>query len=167
MKKLLMVIPLVFLICFAFGCQKDEEVAEGGLTEEEVNAIIGEVLKAWNNADMDACANAYSTDVVFSNPLQGETIGLDAFKEMIRSYHDERASFNLSIDEMFTKNDKFAVLWSTNETLMSGAEMKVSGMSTGRFEEGKIAEETLYFDTKKVLEHMGFKVIPPEEPEKK
>ena len=28
MKKLFMVLPLVFLLCFTFGCQKGEEVAE-------------------------------------------------------------------------------------------------------------------------------------------
>ena len=28
MKKLLMIIPLVFLLCFTFGCQQAEEVAE-------------------------------------------------------------------------------------------------------------------------------------------
>jgi len=27
MKKLFMILPLVFLLCFTFGCQKAEEVA--------------------------------------------------------------------------------------------------------------------------------------------
>jgi uncharacterized protein (TIGR02246 family) len=45
MRKLLIVIPLVFLLCFTFSCQKGEEVAEKGITEEEVNAINKEVLE--------------------------------------------------------------------------------------------------------------------------
>ncbi len=36
MKKLLMIIPLVFLLCFTFGCQKGEKV----VTEEEVEPTI-------------------------------------------------------------------------------------------------------------------------------
>jgi hypothetical protein len=28
MKKLIMILPLIFLHCFAFSCQKAEEVAE-------------------------------------------------------------------------------------------------------------------------------------------
>jgi len=42
MKKLLMILPLVFLLCFTFGCQQGEEVAEeamvAALTEEDVEA---------------------------------------------------------------------------------------------------------------------------------
>jgi pimeloyl-ACP methyl ester carboxylesterase len=36
MKKLFMILPLVFLLCFAFGCQKGEEV----VTEKEVEPTI-------------------------------------------------------------------------------------------------------------------------------
>ena len=43
MKKLLMIIPLVFLLCFTFSCQQGEEVAEEvgvvGLSDEDVAAI--------------------------------------------------------------------------------------------------------------------------------
>jgi hypothetical protein len=50
---------------------------------------------------------------------------------------------------------------------MNGAEIESSGVSIGRVVDGKIAEVTYYYDTKKSLEQLGFKIIPPEEPEKK
>lgn len=167
MKKLIMIIPLVFLLCFTFACQQSKQKTEKGLSEEQVNALTGEVLKAWNNADMDACAKAYSPDIVFSDPLLGEIVGIDAFKEMIRSLHDERKSFNLSIDEVFIKGNKLAALWTDKETLPSGAEIETSGVSITTIKDGKIAKEILYFDTKKMLEQMGYKIIPPEEKEEK
>ena len=35
MKKLFMVLPLVFLLCFTFSCQKAEEVAEEPVVDVE------------------------------------------------------------------------------------------------------------------------------------
>ncbi len=35
MKKLFMVLPLVFLLCFTFSCQKAEEVAEEAPVAED------------------------------------------------------------------------------------------------------------------------------------
>lgn len=168
MKKLFIVVPLVFLLCFAFSCQQPtEEAAEGGLTEEEVNATVEEILKIWNNADMDAIDKVYSPDIVYSDPLQGDTVGIDAFKEMVQTLHKERESIQLFIDETFVKNDKLAALWTAKETLLSGEELNISGVSIVHIVDGKAVKETLYYDTKKVLEQMGFKIIPPEKPEEK
>ena len=166
MKKLFMLLPLVFLLCVTFSCQQGEEVAEEGLTEEDVNVMIGDILKIWNNADMDAVDRVYSVDIVYSDPLQGDTVGIDAFKEMIRTVQKERTSINLSVDETFIKNDKLAALWTAKETLLSGAEIELSGMTIVHTVDGKAVKEILYYDTKKLLEQMGFKIIPPEEPEK-
>jgi len=168
MKKLLMVIPLVFLLCFTFSCQQQgEEVAEGVLTEEEVNAIMGEVVKVYNNADMDACDKVFSADYVDHDPLEGDMIGIDAFKESIRAMHEEYSIVNLSIDEAFIKGDKVAVLFTWKATHISGADIDISGVNIVRVVDGKLAESNYYYDTKKLLEQMGFKIIPPEEPEKK
>jgi len=40
MKKLFMVIPLVFLLCFTFGCQKGEEVAESTQITDDEKASV-------------------------------------------------------------------------------------------------------------------------------
>jgi hypothetical protein len=44
MKKLLMILPLVFLLCFAFGCQKAEEVA----AEKGYQGIWIESIVSWD-----------------------------------------------------------------------------------------------------------------------
>ncbi len=169
MKKLLMVIPLVFLLCFTFSCQQGEEVVRGGLTEEEVNVILGEVVKVYNNADMEACDKVYSADYVETDPLEPGWVGagIDAFKEAIRTLHKEYSGINLSFDEAFIKGDKVAVLFTWKVTHTSGAEAEVSGVNVARIADGKIVEATYYYDTIEVLEEMGYKIIPPEVPEKK
>ena len=167
MKKLFTIIPLVFLLCFAFSCQKAEEVAEEGLTEEEVNAIMGDVLKVWNNFDMEACDRVFSADYVEHDPIRGDTIGLDAFKELLKTNYENYSSIDLSIHETFIKNDKVASLSTWKATHISGADIALSVVVIMRIVDGKIAELTYYYDTLKELEQMGYKIIPPEKQEKK
>ena len=57
MKKLFIVIPLVFLLCFAFGCQKGEEVAEEPVIDlaaekVKVESVIDQWSEAWKNEDI-------------------------------------------------------------------------------------------------------------------
>ena len=165
--KRLMIITLVFLFCFTLNCQQGEEVAEEGLTEEEVNAIMGDVLKVWNNADMEACDRVFSADYLEHDPIRGDTIGLDAFKELLTSYSENYSSMDLSIHENFIKNDKVASLSTWKATHISGAEIELSVVVIFRVVDGKIAELTYYYDTLKEFKQMGYKIIPPEKPEKK
>jgi steroid delta-isomerase-like uncharacterized protein len=168
MKKLLAVLPLALLFCFVLSCQQaTEEKAETGLTQEELNAMTADVIKVYNNGDMDALDRVYAADYVEHDPLEGETVGIDAFKQRIRAMHEMYSSIDLSIDETFIKDDKAAVLWSVKETLASGQEINVSGVNIVSIVDGKIAEVDLYYDTKSALEQMGYKIIPPEEQEKK
>jgi ketosteroid isomerase-like protein len=75
MKKLLIIIPLVFLLCFTFGCQQGEEAAEEvgvkALSDEDIAAIkaIGPALdKASLAMDIDAIAELYTVDTLLMNP---------------------------------------------------------------------------------------------------
>jgi ketosteroid isomerase-like protein len=74
MKKFLTIIPLVILLCFAFGCQQGEKVAEEvgikALSDEDVAAIkaIGPALdKASLAMDIDAIAELYTVDTLLMN----------------------------------------------------------------------------------------------------
>jgi len=64
MKKIFTILPLVFLLCFTFGCQKAEEVAEepavdvGVDVEADIAAIeslTNQVMNAWNEGDYEGC----------------------------------------------------------------------------------------------------------------
>jgi ketosteroid isomerase-like protein len=165
--QLVTIIPLVLLLCMTFSCQqRTEEGVELGLNEAEVNVIMADVVKVYNNADMQACDRVFSADYTEHDPLTGDIVGIDAFKESIRKLHEEYSSVNLSIDDTFIKGDRVAVLWTWNVTSTDGAEVGVAGVNIVRFVDGKLAESTYYYDTKKVLEEMGYKIVPPEESEK-
>ena len=83
MKKLLMVIPLVFLLGISFSYQKGEEVAEKGLTEEEVNAINKEVLKTITESLAKHVDASKRQDAVGASAIYAEDvwwIGEDGFE---------------------------------------------------------------------------------------
>ncbi|HDZ27582.1 hypothetical protein LCGC14_0447640 [marine sediment metagenome] len=88
MNKLLMVIPLVILLCFAFGCQQGEEIAEeagiAGLSDEDVAAIKtanDAYVQAALEGGMEATTEFYTEDtimVVAGGPM---IQGREALKE--------------------------------------------------------------------------------------
>jgi len=69
MKKLFMVLPLVLMLCFAFGCQKAEEVAEEPAVDVEAEKeVIRKLTTEWFDAelrrDMEACLSNFAPDAV-------------------------------------------------------------------------------------------------------
>ncbi len=92
MKKLLMIIPLVILLWFTFGCQQGEEVAE----EPEVKALSAEdvvAIKALGPAldetalagDWKTLVELFTEDVVMMGPNSPIIQGRSALMEMIES----------------------------------------------------------------------------------
>ncbi len=96
MKKLLMVIPLVLLLCFTFGCQQGEEVAEEPVVdvEADIEAIrsLEDEFAASINADNPErlVAQYYSDDAVRMPPneplLKGKAEILARFKKGAEQY---------------------------------------------------------------------------------
>jgi len=93
MKKLLMIIPLVILLCFTFGCQKQaEEVAEEvgvkALSNEDVAAIkaLGPALdEAALAGDWDAVVALFTEDGMWMGPNSPITQGHSAMMDLLES----------------------------------------------------------------------------------
>jgi uncharacterized protein (TIGR02246 family) len=87
MKKLLMVIPLVFLLSFIFGCQKGEEMTEEvgikALSDEDVAAIKASTeayVQAVKSEDWTTLAALYTEDAVLMPPNQPIVQGREAIQ---------------------------------------------------------------------------------------
>ena len=92
MKKLFMVLPLVFLLCFTFSCQKGEEVDEelgvAPLSDEDVAAIkaIGPALdEAVLSGDWNKVVALFTEDVVLMGPNTPIIKGNSALMELLES----------------------------------------------------------------------------------
>ena len=69
MKKLLSVIPLVFLICFAFSCQQAEEVAEEPTVDveaerEAIIAVYNEFSEAAKAMDIERTMSVFADEAM-------------------------------------------------------------------------------------------------------
>jgi len=96
MKKLLMIIPLVILICFTFSCQQGEEVAEKARPVVDVEADISaikEVLDQYavavNTGDFDLWISLWADDGVQMPPDAPAIIGKEQIREANKPAFDQ------------------------------------------------------------------------------
>jgi uncharacterized protein (TIGR02246 family) len=92
MKKLFMVIPLVFLLCFTFSCQPVEEVTEEAgvkpLSDEDIAAVkaIGPTMdKAALAGDWEGIAALCTEDMMLMAPNGPSLQGRSALLGMLES----------------------------------------------------------------------------------
>jgi len=97
MKKSLMIIFLVFLLCFAFGCKKGEEVAEGpeiGVDVEADVTALKNMLDEWvvlfNAGDFEKLVTFYyAEDIVDMTDNQPIIKGREAILAQYKKGRDE------------------------------------------------------------------------------
>ncbi len=104
MKKLLLILPLVFLLCFTFSCQKAEEVAEEPVVDVEADIQANKNLndvwdEAYSAGDMERLLSLYTDDAVRIPPNEPPLIG----KEEIRT------NFQQSFDQFTEENDSTVI----------------------------------------------------------
>jgi uncharacterized protein (TIGR02246 family) len=106
MKKSLMIIPLVILLCFTFSCQAYEEKPAVDIEAdvEAIKSLSDEIMKAYNEGDLEVLMAIVAEDVVFMPPGEPTLIG----KEAIRNWHDfDKISFdvNITVEEVQVLGD--------------------------------------------------------------
>jgi len=105
MKKLLMIIPLVFLLCFTFSCQQGEEVAEEPAVDVEADkAAVREMLNqyavACNTGDFDLWISLWADDGVQMPPDTPARIGIEQIREAMKPAFDQ-----MTLDMTITLED--------------------------------------------------------------
>ena len=109
MKKLLMILPMVFLLCFTFGCQKAEEVAEEPAVDVEaekanVIAVLNRAVLAVNAIDAESYLENYCKDndiVLFGDTSR--IVGFDAWRETIQKGFEQYDSAEVSLRDVVIK----------------------------------------------------------------
>ncbi len=111
MKKLLMVIPLVILLCITFSCQQEEEEVEERVidVEADIEAIRNWVNKSYATAesgDLEGYLDFWTENVIWM-PRNTPTIqGISAVREYVQPYVEQLTSHVvISIKEIRIVND--------------------------------------------------------------
>ena len=106
MKKPLLVLPLVFLLCFTFGCQKAEEVAEepgiAPLSDEDISAIkatFDKYVECALSGDWDTFVDLFTEDTILMPPNEPILQGREAYREYM-AMHPAYTEVSLPIVEI-------------------------------------------------------------------
>ena len=86
MKKLLMILPLVILLCFTFSCQayKEKPAVDIEADVAAIESLADETMKAFNEGDLERYLSLLTDDVVWMAPTQPSAIGKDAAKNWVQ-----------------------------------------------------------------------------------
>ena len=115
MKKLLMVIPLVFLLCFTFSCQQGEEVAEEPAVDVEADVEADmEAIRNWVNlsyaaadsGDVEGYISFWAEGVIWMPPNAPIIQGISAATEMVQPFFEQVSTHReISIKEIKVADD--------------------------------------------------------------
>ena len=171
MKKLLMVIPLVILLCFAFGCQQQ---VEEGITEEEAQVFTDRILEMWNEANLTIVDEVYAPEIVRHDcGVPEDIVGLENMKNYLKNLLNAFPDLNLTVDEMIVAGNKMVQRWtftgtntgSMNEMPPTDKKVLFSGVSIGHFVNGKAVEIWDFYNALDMMQQLGFTLTPPKAPE--
>lgn len=171
MKKLFLILSLVLLLCVAFTCKQN---TEKGITEEEAQAFSTRVLAMWNDHDINIADEVYAPEIVRHDCAIPEAIvGLDNVKDYLKNQFTAFPDLNLTEDEMIVAGNKGVQRWKmtgTNTGPMgnmppTGRSVKISGVSVGHFDNGKLVEIWDFYNVLDMMQQLGFTLNPPQPPE--
>jgi uncharacterized protein (TIGR02246 family) len=100
-KKYLLVIPLVLLLCLAPGCHKGEEMSEEpavdvGADIEAIKALISEASRTWNEGDYEGYMAIIDEEAVFLPPDAPPFEGMETIRSEYLAAFDA-FEFNVAI----------------------------------------------------------------------
>jgi steroid delta-isomerase-like uncharacterized protein len=131
---------------------------------EDVNRLVDSVIQLWNTGNPDVAKQLYSDDALRSDPNQSKPAR--GSQEIARYVAEVRAGypdFKLEIKDKVFEENRLVTHWTCTGTHngefqgipATGKRINISGLALARIENGKVAEEHVYFDRLTMLEQLG------------
>lgn len=98
MKKLLLIIPLVFLLCFTFSCQayKEKPAVDVEADVEAIQGLSQEISRTWNEGDYEGFMAIIDEEAMFLPPNAPPIAGMETIRSIYRNEFDS-FDFNVTI----------------------------------------------------------------------
>jgi steroid delta-isomerase-like uncharacterized protein len=175
MKKLFMVLPLVFLLCFTFACQDKEAMAEleamkaQAEVEEQNKALFMRFYEAWFKGDIEALKEVFSPNYVW-HQTSGQDLSLEETLEEAKQQMETYSDRSFSKEDIIAKGDKAVMRVITRGThtgdvegfLATGKKFEVNSIEIIRVESGKIVESWEVFNNLSYYQQLGMELKPKE-----
>jgi steroid delta-isomerase-like uncharacterized protein len=176
-KRLPLVVPLVLLLCFTFGCQNKAEKAElekfraRAKLEERNKGIVKRFFEEWNKGNIKIADELYAPEYSWyyssttPKPMnREETIGF--FEMFLKAFPDA----NWTIQGLFPVGDR-VIAWLTVRATHKGEfqgipatenKIEVNGFDMFRIQDGIIVEEREETDMLGLYQQLGMELKPKE-----
>jgi len=178
MKKILLVVSLVILLCFTISCQNKAEKAElekfraQAKVEEQNKASFRYWLEETDKGNYAAWDEVCSADYVSHFALM--SWNLEEHKQANRPFLVAFPDIKHGIDNMIAKADRVSVRVTLTGTHQgefisippTGKKINYTAMLEGRFSEGKIVEVWGTVDLLTLMQQLGMELKPIEEKKK-
>ena len=176
MKRLLMIIPLVFLLCFTFGCQDKEAMAEleefkaQKEVEEQNKETAKGLFTAIDAGDFDRLNEILADDFAVDAPGLPEPLRKDMLFQLIRAHYTAFPDWIHVIEDVIADGDKVAVKLTQNGTHKAeyegipatGVKATLPAMHLITIVDGKIKEGFAVEDYLGLYMQLGMELKPKE-----
>ena len=118
MKKLFTILPLVFLLCLTFSCQKSEKADEKPAIDTEadvaaIKALLANNSTVINSGDLDGWLAQFTDDAVFMNPNAETLTGVEASRMYATPVFEQfDHEIVITVDEVKVSSDWAFARWS-------------------------------------------------------
>ena len=177
MKKILMVIPLVILLCFAFSCQNQEAMAElekmkaQAEVEEQNKASFRYLLEEIDKGNSAAWEEVCSPDYICHFAGFPKPMSLEEHIKANRTFLVAFPDFHHEINDMVAEAEKVTArvtLTGTHDGEFmgippSGNRIEYTAFLTARFSDKRIVELWGVADMMTLMQQLGMELKPKEE----
>jgi steroid delta-isomerase-like uncharacterized protein len=181
MKKPLLVVSSVLLLCIVFGCQNKAEKAElekfkaQAAVEAQNKAIANREWEAWSKGDFEAFKEVVAPEYVWYSPSSStKPLSREETIEFGKMMHNAFPDGTFSIEEMFAVGGRVISRYIMRGTHLGEFQgipatrnkIEISGIMINRIENGKIVEDREYADLLGMMRQLGME-LKPKQVEKK
>jgi len=177
MKKLLLVLPLVFLLCFTFACQDKEAMAdlEEFRAQADVEAqnkeLVKQVWELYGKGDFEAFKELYAPEFVYYSPsATPKPVSIEEAIEFGKIILEAFPDCSWTIEGIFASGDRVVTRWiykGTHEREFmgippTGNKVEFGGITIARIKDGKIVESREDYDSLGFMQQLGMELKPKE-----
>ena len=168
MKKSLTIIPLVILLCFTFGCQQGEEVAEEK-AKVDLKKVADNIVKAYTSCDPVAMAKLYAEDAILiltgeQEPVRGRKAIEEYLVAAFKPFSDLEIEFltilisgnHIVFEQVMRGTNTGPLLLPEGEIPPTGKKVELKVVWIGRISpDGLIEEDRTYKDNADFMRQLG------------
>jgi steroid delta-isomerase-like uncharacterized protein len=176
MKKLLLVVSLVLLLCFTFGCQNKAEKTElekfraQAKVEEQNKALAMQEGEMLNKGDFDALKELLAPEFLLYKPRSAKPASREEQIYWLKIFHEAFPDLSWIPQEFIAAGDKVIVRFIARGTHngeykgipASGNKIEFSGIVILRMENRKIVEQREQNDISDIVMQLGMELKPKE-----